>query len=310
MKKRTAFTLIELLVVIAIIAILAAILFPVFARARENARRASCQSNLKQLALGVHQYTQDYDDRLPLPAWATLNSDGTPTISDKPFGTVSSTDALTDFHWDYRQRVTWVDEIMPYVKSQQIFLCPSDSYSQKRPRTATMGTISYGYNALLNGYSYCNFCAPASIDLESDAAFTNNGAGNWALRGQALSGITSTSYKILIGDRNGALRTSGALMAPASTADSNYVAASAIPAVQVDSSTNYGAYVLSETLFAGGADSNGRHFGGANVAFVDGHVKFLKATEPGFAFRNTGTGGGYSSGQAIRYWSPHSDGGL
>src|SRR5690606_28544578 len=59
------FTLIELLVVIAIIAILAAILFPVFARARENARRASCMSNEKQLALGLLMYTQDYDERLP-----------------------------------------------------------------------------------------------------------------------------------------------------------------------------------------------------------------------------------------------------
>ena len=64
-NRRIAFTLIELLVVIAIIAILAAILFPVFARARENARRAGCQSNLKQIALGFLQYAQDYDERLP-----------------------------------------------------------------------------------------------------------------------------------------------------------------------------------------------------------------------------------------------------
>lgn len=65
---RRGFTLIELLVVIAIIALLAAILFPVFARARENARRASCQSNLKQIGLSVVQYTQDYDETFPLQA--------------------------------------------------------------------------------------------------------------------------------------------------------------------------------------------------------------------------------------------------
>src|SRR6476661_7875124 len=99
-KIRSAFTLIELLVVIAIIAILAAILFPVFARARENARRASCQSNLKQIGLGLIQYTQDYDEMTPQEATA----DG----------------------------LRWMDEIYPYVKSEQIFVCPSTSSSQKK----------------------------------------------------------------------------------------------------------------------------------------------------------------------------------
>lgn len=74
-KKLFAFTLIELLVVIAIIAILAAILFPVFARARENARRSSCMSNMKQIGLGLMQYTQDYDERLPCPGATDWNGE-------------------------------------------------------------------------------------------------------------------------------------------------------------------------------------------------------------------------------------------
>ena len=91
--KKSAFTLIELLVVIAIIAILAAILFPVFARARENARRASCQSNLKQIGLGITQYAQDYDERLP--------------ARDTTLG-------------------NWRQVIQPYIKSTQLFACPSN----------------------------------------------------------------------------------------------------------------------------------------------------------------------------------------
>ena len=98
--RRAAFTLVELLVVIAIIAILAAILFPVFARARENARRSSCQSNLKQLGLGALQYVQDYDERFPLGV--------TPTDS-----------TFTDFTFA-------LDLIQPYVKNKQVAICPSD----------------------------------------------------------------------------------------------------------------------------------------------------------------------------------------
>ncbi len=93
---RAAFTLIELLVVIAIIAILASILFPVFARARENARRSSCQSNLKQIGLGIAQYTQDYDEKYPL----SFRGDGV--------------------------NKTWFLDSEPYVKSVQVFRCPSD----------------------------------------------------------------------------------------------------------------------------------------------------------------------------------------
>ena len=123
-RRKSAFTLIELLVVIAIIAILAAILFPVFARARENARRASCQSNLKQIGLGLLQYIQDYDEAMPPSAVG---------------GVASSTNNGTAYKW--------MDAIYPYVKSEQIFVCPSDggaSYLYSKNIPAGQSSIAYG----------------------------------------------------------------------------------------------------------------------------------------------------------------------
>ena len=124
--KRTGFTLIELLVVIAIIAILAAILFPVFARARENARRSSCQSNLKQLGLGVMQYVQDYDEKYP---FALMEITG-------------STPPATGFGAPYW---IWYQTLQPYVRSNQIAVCPSgDATSAPTPYWN-----QYGANRLL-----------------------------------------------------------------------------------------------------------------------------------------------------------------
>ncbi len=111
MKKRPAFTLIELLVVIAIIAILAAILFPVFAQAREAARKTSCTSNLKQIALALGMYQQDYDGKMfasgQLPQFPATAADGQNIV--RMLGGGSSY------------------FMQPYIKNQQVFICPSDA---------------------------------------------------------------------------------------------------------------------------------------------------------------------------------------
>ena len=122
--RRTGFTLIELLVVIAIIAILAAILFPVFAKAREKARQASCQSNLKQLLLGVLQYCQDYDERGPTGGsqQRTLASGAFQDCGGQKCGWAMYFPTAASQRLNYQD---FADQVMPYVKNKQIFYCPN-----------------------------------------------------------------------------------------------------------------------------------------------------------------------------------------
>jgi prepilin-type N-terminal cleavage/methylation domain-containing protein/prepilin-type processing-associated H-X9-DG protein len=117
-RQRPGFTLIELLVVIAIIAILAAILFPVFARARENARRASCQSNMKQLGLAMIQYAQDYDEKFA----GISGPPGLPTRSTP----IASAGGLNYYATNGNYWEGWAAKIYPYVKNEQVYVCPSN----------------------------------------------------------------------------------------------------------------------------------------------------------------------------------------
>ncbi len=220
--NRKGFTLIELLVVIAIIAILAAILFPVFARARENARRSSCMSNLKQIGLGIMQYTQDYDEKMPRAWYGT-----------GPF------DSGTTAYW-------WQDATTPYLKSNQIFICPSAtgdpaSYS---PRGGRSNWGSYGMNSV-----YWN----EALGIQAPA---NNG--------MSLAAIESVATTVEASDGNGSYQIAWrdkAAQPPVLTLSSGQ------RAMGINGATDNGEGAVVE-----------RHLETTNILFCDGHVKSMKLT--------------------------------
>jgi prepilin-type N-terminal cleavage/methylation domain-containing protein/prepilin-type processing-associated H-X9-DG protein len=137
--RRTGFTLIELLVVIAIIAILAAILFPVFAQAREKARQTACLSNMKQVGLGLQLYSQDYDETLP------PRNDGVVNFADPG--------AAPNF----------LGSLLPYTKNNKIFACPSAEATPGDQASTAASDSSYLGNAVVMGRSLTVIPAPADI---------------------------------------------------------------------------------------------------------------------------------------------------
>jgi prepilin-type N-terminal cleavage/methylation domain-containing protein/prepilin-type processing-associated H-X9-DG protein len=179
------FTLIEILVVIAIIAILAAILFPVFARARENARRSSCQSNLKQLGLAFLQYTQDYDEKYP--QWCV---------------------ALTGYT---ESRIGgWANVLQPYLKSTQVLQCPSEP-TGPADYTAVYGFSDYWYNSNLSGISEAAIGQVALTVLSGD--------GMSASAAYNFSGSSTGFFGCSLNSWTGLATNSGT---PGRAADTNY----------------------------------------------------------------------------------------
>ncbi len=256
-KVKRAFTLIELLVVIAIIAILAAILFPVFARARENARRASCQSNLKQISLGVIQYTQDYDELYP----PTYRNNG--ILWDVQAGIVQTDSSMPGAKFetvagaDSGHFISWMDLTYPYVKSVQIYSCPSSRA-----------------NAIYSGYGY------------------STGFGE---------GIHIGNYNN--GNRVGLVLSTAAVQRVAET----------FMIVEYQSVFNTFANPADIGSFARGSNTAlnyavAPHMDGGNIAYADGHVKWLNRSRLG----QPGSGGGAcdpanpvsTSAWCSRDWNP------
>jgi prepilin-type N-terminal cleavage/methylation domain-containing protein/prepilin-type processing-associated H-X9-DG protein len=226
MPRRRGFTLIELLVVIAIIAILAAILFPVFAQARDQARQTTCLSNMRQLGTGLMMYAQDYDEALP--SWPFYAK---PSIFNAP-------------EWKDWGPALWVHVLMPYVKNKQVFACPNG------PRTGRVWP-----NAAVTGPSD----DPLIVNLAISEYIENAQYGYAPLA--ALNGTRNAPAEVAV------------------IAESNYLGDF------VDWSDNFnipgkgnkfGLYRLYCANAAGNGICEPRHKDhGVNVAFADGHAKFI-----------------------------------
>ena len=242
------FTLIELLVVIAIIAILAAILFPVFQKVRENARKIACLSNTKQLGLGFMQYTQDYDEQLPYCFYGV------------PQG--------------------WAGHLYSYVKSTGVFKCPDDStptYSSAGNNTAV--PVSYAMNQDLTpggaedanhnspSYTLAHFTAPASIVLIYEVGgaivdVTTNDESTKGFTGSPPSGFESPSG-------NGCDSFSG------KWGGGNGAGSAGSPGLTLNLGPNISQRPAAQIAFAGPA----RHSDGANYILCDGHAKYFRPSQ-------------------------------
>ncbi|NUP99545.1 MAG: DUF1559 domain-containing protein [Armatimonadetes bacterium] len=242
MRAGRAFTLIELLVVIAIIAILAAILFPVFAKAREKARQTSCLSRLHQVGLGLAMYATDHE--------------GYPMMSAPS---------------DWAVRPKWPDYIYPYVKNEQVFLCPSAETRILAKRFVHNNAALYGGL----GYNY---------------QYLGNTRLAWSATDAMIAVPAST---VALADTGGVVRDDGSIGAGEYTIDPPLSSARG-------SGKASGFYGDGSECGSAGCRSkpSERHNEQVNVAFTDGHAKAMKLTALDDYDRDGSRDNGYWNGQA------------
>ncbi|MFZ4506346.1 MAG: prepilin-type N-terminal cleavage/methylation domain-containing protein [Fimbriimonas sp.] len=265
--RHSGFTLIELLVVIAIIAILAAILFPVFAQAKEAAKKSSCLSNIKQIGLGTFLYIGDFDDTYPgadqyIPS-PTNSNPGDPRI---PFDL----------------------QILPYIKNTDIFFCPSDSRTRLAPASSrTFWDVAYREKALPRSYQYVAAIVTDEWYRSGNFSLSNVNDPNtglstyagWATKGRNASEIQESSNTIAFVEVWGSPSFTGS--------DSSYVGSgqSAVFTVcdtwklagrKINQTTGPEAPPIACVLYASahrGTPSPG-HSNGSNYSFADGSAKY------------------------------------
>ncbi len=262
--KHRGFTLIELLVVIAIIAILAAILFPVFAQAREKARQASCLSNEKQIGLAVLMYTQDYDENYP---------EGRDWV-----------DGLTDVNH------TWLGFVQPYVKTYAIFGCPDDSMAFKKS-TAPGTWTSIGQSYTANAYHYTALNGGANAPALGPFGVTEAWTGTAFWMDPAPASIASMVHQsdtVMVTEKFASdTNIAGWTMNGLDGWDGCVITADIGSPYQdlPDGTRNPGALVNGvDTAWPHGPNGavTAHHTGNANFVLLDGHVKAMRpvATNP------------------------------
>lgn len=249
-RKARGFTLIELLIVIAIIAILASILFPVFARARENAKRTSCASNLKQMGLAIMQYVQDYDEMLPIVVsqetdLALINSVGVGQVYNQ------------QNHWG------WIEATFPYVKNTQVYLCRSDTFS----RVANVRGSSYAMNRYLGWRLARDPNATVNGSARSGGECYTGQLEQCGDRPWKISVIQGAADKILAVEF-------GQVVSNNNTSLSGTRASYSVIPVRSPQSQNY---VSINHRFGNSSefDITANHMDTGNFLFVDGHVKAI-----------------------------------
>jgi prepilin-type N-terminal cleavage/methylation domain-containing protein/prepilin-type processing-associated H-X9-DG protein len=263
--KRRGFTLIELLVVVAIIAILAAILFPVFAQAREKARQTSCLSNIKQLTLGFIMYSQDYDESFPQWKWDENYS--------SPWGDKSSVSPNN-------ASSVWYYAIYPYVKNSKIYACPSD------PRKVKFRDIGGGWFTGWDDPANRPIGAPKELDNEIMSYGANEPL---TYQYPGLAAIQKPAETLLLADSINALSAWDCF-------DHWQAITDATPAndprrryrIQRIAYSKYGDRIptfwdgicagapagSNSAAWDGAWDDYAMHLRGQNIGFADGHAKF------------------------------------